>query len=757
MKFPASCFGKVSCLVFLIIALLTVMPGSSVQASVPVRLDLDKKTGRSDTRTAGWTQWPIEEGQEAALAIASLRVSLRAGGDASLRGVWRKASLATGATMAADGVSLEDGEGPAQLHLEISGLTPGRHSLTTYHNLLDRENPAQLTIAAASSQPAATVLPTYRSTDNEDAASAYLEFDADENGRMAISITGPTPGQVVLNGLVIDGADPQRQARQPWPADRDWHADADAGRLTLRWTPAATAVEHRVYLATGPSSEEVVETVGKEGTESAAYLGATADDRSTAVVDPAQTLRHYAWRVDTVDAAGNVVRGDVWQFRPRRLAFPQAEGYGRFAIGGRGGTIYKVTNLDDSGPGSLRAAVEAEGPRIVLFDIGGRIQLKSRLVVRNPYLTIAGQTAPGKGICISNYNVGMLGTHDNVIRFIRVRPGDVEGVTLDGMGMASTDHSIIDHCSISWTQDEAFSSRGADNITLQRTLISEALNVAGHKKYKKGAEHGYAASIGGDIGSFHHNLLAHCAGRNWSLAGGVDAASVHAGRLDIRNNVVYNWRHRTTDGGAKEVNFVNNYYRPGPASRVFHVLKPQHELPFGPQEYYVRGNVMEGRYDADEPYAGLAESPDKPRSEYLVEEPFFPPRVTTSSAAEALTDVLADVGCNRPMLDEHDRRVLEEVRNKTTTYRGSVTGYPGLPDSQEDVGGWEVYPEVRRDRTWDSDNDGLPDWWEARTGLNPNSPKDDRGDPHDDSDGDGYTNIEEYLHWMAEPGNEVPR
>ena len=157
----------------------------------------------------------------------------------------------------------------------------------------------------------------------------------------------------------------------------------------------------------------------------------------------------------------------------------------------------------------------------------------------------------------------MLGTHDVIVRYIRVRPGNIAGLTLDGMGMASTDHSIIDHCSISWTQDESFSSRAAKNITLQRTLISEALNVAGHKNYEKGKQHGYAASIGGDIGSFHHNLLAHCAGRNWSLAGGLDKAGRHTGRLDIRNNVVYNWGHRTTDGGVMQLNFVNNYYKPG--------------------------------------------------------------------------------------------------------------------------------------------------------------------------------------------------
>jgi len=207
----------------------------------------------------------------------------------------------------------------------------------------------------------------------------------------------------------------------------------------------------------------------------------------------------------------------------KSLAFPTAEGYGRFAQGGRGGRVLHVINLNDSGPGSLRAAVETDGPRTVVFDVSGLITLESRLIIRktNSELTIAGQTAPGKGICLRKYNMGMLGATNVIVRYIRVRPGNLSGMTLDGMGMASSDQCIIDHCSISWTLDESFSSRGGRNITLQRTLISEALNEAGHKKYPPGTQHGYAASIGGDIGSFHHNLLAHCAGRNWSLAGGL--------------------------------------------------------------------------------------------------------------------------------------------------------------------------------------------------------------------------------------------
>jgi len=222
--------------------------------------------------------------------------------------------------------------------------------------------------------------------------------------------------------------------------------------------------------------------------------------------------------------------------------------------------------------------------------------LESKLVATNPYLTVAGQTAPGQGITIRKYGFGLSGAHDTIIRHVRVRPGNIAGVTLDGMGMQGGDHAIIDHASISWTLDEAFSSRSARNITLQRTLISEALNDAGHKNYKPGTQHGYAASIGGDVGSFHHNLLAHNSGRNWSLAGGLDGAGRHTGSLDLRNNVVYNWQNRATDGGAAQVNFVGNYYKPGPATKLMKFLNPQLEgvKAFGPQRYFVAGEHPRG-------------------------------------------------------------------------------------------------------------------------------------------------------------------
>src|SRR6185503_1774014 len=217
----------------------------------------------------------------------------------------------------------------------------------------------------------------------------------------------------------------------------------------------------------------------------------------------------------------------------------------------------------------------------------------------------------------------------------------ISGMTLDGMGMASSGNGIIDHCSISWTLDESFSSRGATNITLQRTLISEALNEAGHKKYPPGTQHGYAASIGGDIGSFHHNLLAHCAGRNWSLAGGLEKkTSTYAGRLDLRNNVIYNWKNRATDGGAHEVNFVNNYYQPGPATKYFFALNAQYGGFPGTQQYYFEGNVMAGRFGLTNQADGRTATTERGGTlptNYgpWVDKQFFDPHVKTHSAQEA--------------------------------------------------------------------------------------------------------------------------
>jgi len=712
-------------------------------ASPKVRVDIGANNGRKDALTPHWRDWSVGQRQSIATRVDDVRVEVDALDDgATLQSTLWKAGLADGATVSSDCVFVEGDE--AGLRIRIRGLPAGKHSLATFHNSLWDRPTASIDVEVNGAPSIDGLQPSHRVSNDFDAASAYVEFDVAQDELVEVTLRLQPPEQsgdqrlaiLPLNGLELDGVDPTARAAKPSPPMDDFHV---APQPTLSWTPAASAHRHDVYLGNEP------EVVAAADPQSPSYLGRVTEP--TVEVGADDPFKRYFWRVDQIDADGIVTAGDVWEFRIRRLAFPGAQGYGRFAIGGRGGRVLKVTNLNDAGPGSLRAAVEAAGPRTVVFDVSGRIILQNKLVIRNPFLTIAGQTAPAKGICISNFNLGMLGAHDVVVRYLRVRPGDTAGVTLDGMGMASSDHAIIDHCSISWTQDESFSSRGAKNITLQRTLISEALNVAGHKNYEPGKQHGYAASIGGDVGSFHHNLLAHCAGRNWSLAGGVDQANRHAGRLDIRNNVVYNWGHRTTDGGARMVNFVGNYYKPGPASRVFHVLKPEREhiAAFGRQDYYVAGNVMEGRYGPEPALAGVVEPRREPFDDFVFDAPLIPPQMPTQSAEEAYQDVIADVGCNVPQLDEHDQRVLEEVRQGTTAFRGSKSGLPGLPDSQQDVGGWEDYPEVHRPADWDVDGDGMPDVWEHERGLDPG----DKLDGTLDRDDDGFTNLEEYLNELV--------
>src|SRR5699024_2201397 len=321
-----------------------------------------------------------------------------------------------------------------------------------------------------------------------------------------------------------------------------------------------------------------------------------------------------------------------------------------------------------------------------------------------------------------------------------------------GMGLTGCNYSIIDHCSISWTMDEAFSSRGAQNITLQRTLISEALNIAGHDKYPPGTAHGYAASIGGNIGSFHHNLLAHNYGRNWSLAGGTNGNGKYTGRLDIRNNVVYNWGTRATDGGAHQVNFVNNYYKPGAGTTFFYAYNAQHEVyGFGKQQAYFKGNAMPGYFGEDNQKDGRTTSGKDGNYETYVDRPIFSPHVTTQSATDAYKHVLSNVGANQPILDNHDIRMIQETLTGTYSVKGSESGFPGFPDHERDAGGYENYPVVHRSESWDSDHDGLPDWWEEIHGSDLNSPKGDFSDTNADKDRDGYTSLNRYLAWMAEP------
>jgi len=589
-----------------------------------------------------------------------------------------------------------------------------------------------------------------------DAKSAYLIITAQADSDVVVLFAADTSGtenvkNVIINGFELNTPNIVEQSNAISPLDRDEHVEMPSGNIQLVWSKGKDAISHDVYFGTDSAF------VYNADTSSSLYQGRNGLTDTTFQVNNLKSLLTYYWRVDEVTPDGTV-KGSTWEFRRAQLAFPDAEGHGKYARGGRGGVVVEVTNLNDSGPGSLREAVTNDiGPRTIVFTVSGMIQLQSRLVLSSNYVTIAGQTSPGKGICIRSAPFGSEG-NDDILRFIRVRVGS--GITYDGMGMTGANYSILDHCSISWTIDEAFSSRNAKNITLQRTLISEALNIAGHQNYPPGTQHGYAATIGGDIGTFHHNLLADCEGRNWSLGGGLDANGYYAGRLDIVNNVVYNWATRTTDGGAKEVNFVNNYYKPGAASSNFFALSMQHQATgLGMQRAYFTGNVMPGHFNEITESTGCRSqyyNGDTSSYQTFVSAPFFPSDVITQTATNGYKNVLSDVGANMPLFDDHDIRIVTETLNGTYSVVGSVSGLPGLPDNEADAGGYENYPTSIRATNWDSDHDGLPDWWEKLKGLNPNSPTGDFSDANADPDGDGYTNLDDYLEWMANPHYSAP-
>lgn len=726
----------------------------------------DTTGGATSGTAAAAKSFTSATGEAVTISFSQTPISQSRGGTGLLTNWYQTGAQGT-ARLVSDGFTVA----PAtlatggQIQMTITGLAPGHHTLLIYHNHWDALAAGTLgpmDIHINGVQVADNVQPTIRAATNQVAQIAYLEFDvadpttvttilfaADTNTAGSVTVKN-----IVINGFEIDTPNSTRIANAPFPADGDEHVNADSSSATLSWSAATagTAVSHDVYFGTSQTAVKNATQASPEfkGNQTKLTYPATG-------IDSALT---YYWRIDEIDAAGNPTKGTVWYFRPRHLAFPDAEGYGRFARGGRGGVVIEVTNLNDSGPGSLRDALTGNyGPRTVVFTVSGLITLESALTVSQPYITLAGQTAPGKGICVRKYALGWSGAKDTIIRHIRSRPGNIAGVTLNGSGLAGCDHTIMDHCSISWGIDEEMSTRSSKNVTLQRTLISEALNIAGHQNYPPGTAHGYAASVGGDIASLHHNLLAHNAGRNWSLAGGLDAAGYFAGRLDIFNNVVYNWNQRTTDGGAMEVNFVNNYYKPGAATTYLFALNAQYDNFPGTQRYYIAGNVMPGRFTASQNTLGLAYTQTAssggslPTYQNFMSVPFFPSYATIHTAADAYKNVLSDVGCSQPMLDDHDARVIGETVNGTYTYTGTgpYGGFPGLPNSQNDVGGWENYFQQSRPADWDTDHDGLPNWWEVLRGSNSNSAANDFSDSNADTDGDGYTALEDYLNWMAAP------
>lgn len=764
------------------ILLVLCLLGYFVMAQVPIaKVDINME-GRSESEVneEGYTPWYIARGVSSSITVSNVTFELRATSPkdhTTMRCSWSKALVQSPYYMKLvnDGVKIDNdsllaypNQGGA-LELHITGLPVGKHNIQTYHNLWEdttKVNRCPINVYLNNQLVHSKIFRSMKVEQVSDATLLLTQLDVvAENQEMVLRIEPvmdyvgnpdkETDFNVVLNGFELNTSDITKLSSEPIPASGDMHVDADQGFFNLQWQAALDGLtqSHTLYF----------------GTDSVAVSNATSETADICKgVLPASTLQFrvnnlynlntYYWRVDETNSEGMTTKGKIWSFRPRHLAFPGAEGYGRFAIGGRGGKVIYVTNLDDDGPGSFRDAVENhEGSRTILFNVSGIITLNSRLVINDDYVTVAGQTAPGKGVCFRWAPIGVIGD-DLIVQNLRVRLGI--GITYDGMGLTGADHSIIDHCSISWTIDEAFSSRGAHNITLQRTLISEALNEAGHSNYPPGKRHGFAASIGGDIGSFHHNLLAHCAGRNWSLAGGLDGNGYYSGRLDITNNVVYNWDGRTTDGGAHEVNFVNNYYKKGAACDNNYMLTAQLEgTGKGSQSYYYAGNVLaekNGALTCDGSNNECARNYQQASSQVLdwelwVNEPFFPSYVSEESAEDAFKTVLSDVGCTQPVFDNHDIRMVDETLNGTFSIRGSKTNFPGLPDNEQDLGGWEAYPGFTRTANWDSDKDGLPDWWENIIKTNPNSASNNFDDANADADKNGYTNLEEFLHWMSKP------
>ena len=417
-------------------------------------------------------------------------------------------------------------------------------------------------------------------------------------------------------------------------------------------------------------------------------------------------------------------------------AFPGAEGFGKYTVGGRGGKVIEVTNLHDAGPGSFRAAVSAKGPRTVVFRVSGTIALESELKIREPYLTIAGQTAPGDGICIKNYQVNF-DTSQVIMRYLRFRPGDEKGKEQDAFGGAGN-QIVVDHCSASWGVDETFSINKAANLTVQWCLVSESLYHSIHKK----GNHGYGGLWGGPGGSWHHNILAHHSSRNPRALGNVDS-----GLMDYRNNVIYNWGFNSAYGGELwPRNWINNYYQSGPATddkvrgRIFLQKDPRGKM-------FAAGNFVAGfpAISADNWNGGINFAPDGEATEKTlrVDRPFVVAPVTTQSAEVAYGLVLAQAGASR-VREAVDRRVVEEIRTGTATFGASYKGGgKGIIDSQKDVGGW---PELRSlPAPVDTDHDGVPDVWELVHGLNPRDPAD---GPRATTPG-GYTHLERYLNSLV--------
>lgn len=435
--------------------------------------------------------------------------------------------------------------------------------------------------------------------------------------------------------------------------------------------------------------------------------------------------------------------------------YPGAEGGGRFVTGGRSGKVLYVTSLEDDEkkPGTLRWAISQKYPRIILFQVAGIIELKEHLFINQPDITIAGQSAPGDGICIKGFPVSV-NTNNVIIQFIRFRMGDENMVADDALKGIRKKNILIDHCSMSWSTDECSSFYDNENFTMQWCILSESLRNSVHGK----GDHGYGGIWGGNKATFHHNLLAHHDSRNPRFCGARYHAQPENENVEMVNNVIYNWGGNSGYAGeGGQYNIIGNYYKPGPASLAkkgrhnYRIFSPNSDAGDNRQargvwgKFFVEGNVMHGNEEVTtdnwkgihiDNRAGEVQTNNGIR----VLNPFFISGMKAIDAREAYERVLANAGASLRR-DIVDQRVLNEVRLGTYTFNGSKGSTNGLIDSQTDVGSWPVYAYKPADINIDTDGDGMPDYWEKLQGLNP----EDAGDGQSFSLSKTHTNLETYL------------
>ncbi|MCC3156595.1 T9SS type A sorting domain-containing protein [Hymenobacter sp. 15J16-1T3B] len=463
--------------------------------------------------------------------------------------------------------------------------------------------------------------------------------------------------------------------------------------------------------------------------------------------------------------------------RAQQVAFPGAEGAGKFTTGGRGKataptTVFEVTSLSDAAgaattPGTLRYALtQTAAARTIVFRVCGTIHLTSRLSLNKANTTLAGQTAPGQGICLADYPVS-ISANNLIIRFLRFRLGDrfqklvdASGNPINGSGdgdaLSGTGYKniVVDHCTMSWSDDEAFTVYSGDSTTLQWNLISEPLNYSYH--FETGdtdyERHGYGGIWGGQHASFHHNLFAHCLSRTPRFNGSRYVNQVNWENCDFRNNVLYNWGSNNVYGGeGANYNVVNNYYKYGPStssSARFRILNPYKQtsapvLPYG--KYYFTGNYVDGSASVtNRNWLGAlmngGTAADTALARVTTPFPLIP--IPTQTAQEAYAAVLQNVGCVLPQRDTLDQRIINNVINRTGRIIDVQGGYAhGTPYSTSQSA-WPVL--TCGTAPADNDHDGMPDAWEVQNGLNPNDAADRQA-----IGAGGYTNLENYLNGIA--------